>query len=187
MYDAFKSLLGIATDLEAFYWIIAIISTLVFLFKLLFGSFGMEKEFQTDFSDGHFSLNEIFSFLKVAGWVGVISIRLISLAPVAAVSASLVAGVGAFFLARLILKNLKRLESSGTLDLESAVGKVGTVYLTIPKGAQNAGQVQVEAQGRLCTLDAISPDTEIKTGEKVLVYGVKDNRLLVEPYQDVTV
>jgi membrane-bound ClpP family serine protease len=85
----------------------------------------------------------------------------------------------------LLLRKVKRFESYGTLNLENAIGKIGTVYLSIPANSNGEGQIQIEVQGRLTTLDAKSVGEEIKTGRKVLVYDVKDGKLLVSPYKDI--
>jgi membrane protein implicated in regulation of membrane protease activity len=182
MWESFKLFLGIQTNAEAIYWCLAIIGTLFFLLKILFSFFGGDAETShSDALDGHISLDSIFSFLKVAGWIGVICYRATTFAPLTILFVSLLSGSGAFALIGALVGRIRKLESDGTLNLENAVGKFGTVYLTIPREKSGEGQIQVEVQGRLCTLSALSADAELKTGEEVFVYSVENNKLLVVP------
>lgn len=182
MWESFKLFLGIETNAEAIYWCLAIVGTLFFLLKILFSFFGGEGDgAQSDFPDGYISLDSVFSFLKVAGWIGVICYRATSFAPLTILFVSLLSGSGAFALIGALIGRIRNLESDGTLNLENAVGKFGTVYLTIPQQKSGEGQVQVEVQGRLCTLSALSADAELKTGEEIFVYAVVNGKLLVVP------
>jgi membrane protein implicated in regulation of membrane protease activity len=64
------------------------------------------------------------------------------------------------------------------LDINNAVGATGTVYLRIPNGG--TGQVQVSIQGGLRIIDALAAgETELPTGTKVTVVGVRDSTTLV--------
>jgi hypothetical protein len=172
----FKSFLGIASDIEAVYWILAITSTALFLLKIFF-NFGDEHE-----GDGVVSLSSILSFLKVGAWMGVLCFRLTDFSVWTILLVTLLSGSMGFIGAVWVLRRLRGLESSGTLSLENAVGKIGTVYCSLPNDKNDVGQIQVEVQGRLATLNAKSDGVEIKTGSKVLVYGVENGALLVEPY-----
>jgi len=67
-----------------------------------------------------------------------------------------------------LLALMLKLQSSGTLNLNSAVGAEGRVYLTIPAGG--TGKVQVVIQERMLELDAQSENgEEIRTDENVTV------------------
>jgi membrane protein implicated in regulation of membrane protease activity len=183
MLDSFKTLLGISTDAEAFYWLMALLGTFFFIVKIVINLVGKDKsasDIDLDGSHDFFSIETILSFLKVAGWIGVLCFRLTSLSPMLVLLASLVSGTIAFFVAATTLKHLRHLEDDGTMNLENAVGKTGVVYLSLPGLNQGTGQIQVEVQGRFATLDAKS-DKPIKTGEKVFVYAVENNCLLVVP------
>jgi len=66
------------------------------------------------------------------------------------------AGLLAVWLISWVFTLFGRLQHSGTMDLRNAIGKNGRVYLTIPKGG--TGKVEVEVQGGLNVLDAVSED-----------------------------
>ena len=71
------------------------------------------------------------------------------------------------------------MQSSGSAKLSSAVGKQGSVYLTVPPGG--TGKVQVDIGGHLKVVDASSDsDEELKTGDRVeVVRSVAGNTLVV--------
>lgn len=72
-----------------------------------------------------------------------------------------------------------KLTESGTLNLNNAVGKVGTVYLTIPAKRGGLGKVQVKVQG-LQTLDAFTDNAEnIKTGALVEITEIINDEILL--------
>jgi membrane protein implicated in regulation of membrane protease activity len=71
-----------------------------------------------------------------------------------------------------------KLQSEGTLDVWNALGKEGTVYLTIPPTGK--GIVQINVQDTLRELSAVSKDkTEIKTGERIVVVDIVGGSTLV--------
>jgi len=89
-----------------------------------------------------------------------------------------VAGLFAVWVISLILAQMKRLQSDGTLNIQNAIGQSGSVYLIIP--TKGTGQVQVTVQGALRIFDAISTDGDIiETGKKIRVSGTIDNNTLV--------
>jgi len=209
--ETFKELLGIQSNLEAAYWVIAITATLLFISKFLLSIIGSDSgEGEIDGIDvsggdadisadmdisegsdsaeadtGYFSIDTVLSFLKGAGWIGVICYRFTRFSPGSIIAITLVSGVVTFFFAWFLLKNLKKFESSGNMEIKNAIGNTGSVYMNIPSSGNGRGQVQVELQGRLATLEAMSMNRELKTGEKILVCAIdkKTNTIMVAPYK----
>ncbi|MFM8978923.1 MAG: hypothetical protein ACKOSS_00435 [Planctomycetia bacterium] len=92
------------------------------------------------------------------------------------------AGTGGMLLVAFLLRSLRRLGSSGTLDVRNAVGSVGSVYLRIPAYGRGAGKVTLEVQGRSVELPAITDGDEIATGQRVKVVALSgDDTLKVMP------
>ena len=208
--ESFKAFLGIKTNIEAFYWLLALSGSFLFVVKILLAMLGGESDADADIdidadvdfdadsdvdvsddadSDADYSsiisINTIISFLNGAGWIGVICFRFTRINSLVVIPITLFTGFITLYFAFFLMKKLKRLESSGTIDNRSAIGNIGTVYLTIPPAGQGKGQIQVEVQGRLKTVDAKSDKGELKTGEKILVCYIdkKDNIYVVAPFK----
>lgn len=168
---------------------IAIISSLMLLVQLVLGLIGADHgmadlDVGADHSSGLgiFSLQTIATFFVGFGWVGVIWLNR-GYGLIWAVLCGLIVG-GALMIATIaLLRWLLRLQESGTLDYENAVGAVGTVYCPVPPRRGNGGQVEVVIQGRTVFADAITEAAEvIKTGAKVRVTSLLGrSTLVVEP------
>ena len=90
----------------------------------------------------------------------------------------LIAGIGTMLIIAKIVLEMQKLQSSGTMRMENALGKEGTVYLSIPE--DGPGKVSIVIQGGLRELEAVSSDNErISTGESVRVVKILSNRILV--------
>ena len=85
------------------------------------------------------------------------------------------AGLAAFYIVAFIMASLKRLESSGNLDLTNAVGQTGQVYLRIPARKTGVGKVTVEVQKRSLQLNAVTDGDQIDTGAPVRVLNLIGN------------
>lgn len=128
------------------------------------------------------SIQGIAAFLMMFGLVGLALTRESHVPLALAVPGALAAGVASMWLVAKIFQVMVRLQSSGTIDLASAVGQEGRVYLTIRPGT--GGQVQVAVQGRLGVYDAHArAGGEIATGREIRVVGVRSGQLLVEPLE----
>lgn len=121
--------------------------------------------------------------LMVMGWSGVLCFQLTRLSPLMILVTALSAGVMTFGSAVWLLRRVRHLESDGTLQPSNAIGCFGTVYLTIPAHGNGSGQVQIEIQGRLATLEAITDGPAIPTGTRVFVLDVSQGVLHVLPEQ----
>ncbi len=125
------------------------------------------------------SIQGIAAFLMMFGLVGLALTREAALGSQLAVAISLAAGLAAMWVVARVFTLMMRLQSSGTLDLEHAVGQEGVVYLTIKPSS--GGQIQLSVQGRLGVFDAqVDGGGEIATGRTVRVVGVRANQLVVE-------
>lgn len=123
------------------------------------------------------SLQGFTAFFLMFGLVGLACLKS-QTAQVTAMAAASVAGLASVWVIAKIFGSMRRLESSGNLDLSKAIGQTGTVYLTIP--ASGTGQIQVSVQGALQTLSASSKHrADIPTGTLVKVTGILDGSILV--------
>ena len=71
-----------------------------------------------------------------------------------------------------MMKQLSRLRADGSVRIDNAVGRTGTVYLRIPGHLGGVGKIQLNLQNRTVELSAWTDRSEIPTGATVLVTRV---------------
>jgi membrane protein implicated in regulation of membrane protease activity len=170
--------------------LIAIPSTLIMLIQtvmLLIGIGDGEGDIDGDeiFEGGDglvlFSVRGVVSTLTVMGWAAVALLE--TLSPALAISIAAVLGVATLFGTAYLMRAVARLQTSGNLDVENAVGKVATVYIPIPPKGTGAGKVTMTLQEKYCELSAVTLGAEkLSTGTLVRVVSVDGTGVLaVEP------
>jgi len=85
---------------------------------------------------------------------------------------ALAAGAGAMFLVAWVMRSLARLNAEGTARIERAIGKSGTVYLTVPGNKEGVGRVQLNLQNRTVECAAVTAHATLPNGTKVVVTAV---------------
>jgi len=86
---------------------------------------------------------------------------------------SIVAGAGAMFGVHWLMQALHKLRADGTVRIQRAVGRPGTVYLRIPPRKEGVGKVQVNVQNRTMEYEAMtSQEEELPVGTRVVVVDV---------------
>lgn len=139
-----------------------------------------DADSSTDASFKVLSLQTLTGFFMMGGLVGLAMCHS-GQPPQAAVAASLAAGLATVWVTAKIFRFFVRLQSSGTVRIENAVGRTGVVYLTIP--ARGTGKVHVRVQRRLREYGAVAANgQELQTGTPVVVTKVgSGNTLVVAP------
>ena len=90
-------------------------------------------------------------------------------------SGSIVAAAIAMVSTAYLTRWMLRMESSGSLQLEGAVGQSGTVYLPVPAHRSGFGKVQFALQGRTVEMRAVADEAmTLPTGASVIVISVVD-------------
>ncbi|MBN2893133.1 MAG: NfeD family protein [Bacteroidales bacterium] len=175
------------------YWILAVPSTAIFLILLVLSFFGADADADIDGGDigdvdigeglGGFilSFKSIISFVMMFGWAGIISMTF-DLSIALTIIVAVITGLVSLIAVASLLYFITKMSYSGTMNLENSIGKVGSVILRIPSKKQGIGQIQVNVQGSLRTLEAMTEEKEqIKSGTNVQVIDVQDNILIVIP------
>ncbi len=181
------------SSLQRIHWFIALPATVVFVIQLIMtltiggdadmdGVDGHDGDFSGEHGDGMhiFSLKSILAFLMFYGWGGLVAIENGMKVWWGIAGISFVLGAIMMVFTAWIFYALLKLQSSGTLRMENALGKEAEVYLTIPAKKNGNGKVQILIQGAYRTLDAVTEDIEdIKTGCFVEVVDVLNDILIV--------
>jgi hypothetical protein len=136
-----------------------------------------------DAGDGHgggvtfLSLQSIAGFFTMFGLVGM-GLLQVEAGSLWSLLGAVAAGAFTAWCTGMIFLGMRRLQSDGTLVLENAIGKNGTVYLTVPE--KGTGSVNVPVQGSMRTLDAVSEKgVRIPTGSLIKVVGLAAGSILV--------
>jgi len=129
-----------------------------------------------------FTLRGIIAMLAVGGWAGVAAIQFGAPWWLAVIAAA-VLGFLAMLLVAYCIKWALKLQSSGNIRYDNAVGKIGEVYMNIPAGNSGKGKINVVVQERYAEIEAVTnADRELRHGERVRVTGMADgNTVIVEP------
>ncbi len=180
------------TELQHIFAFIAIPATLVLIVQtvLLFFGIGDGDDFDID-GDGIpdietgddgltlFSVRGIIGMLCIAGWSGITFIDL-GLSDVLSVFLSIVCGGLTLFGIAYLMKAILKLQSNGNIQLGSAVGKTGQVYIPIPANGSGRGKINLVVQDRFIEVEAVTQSSEpLKTGETVRVVSTDDMGLVM--------
>jgi hypothetical protein len=176
--------------IEKIFWSIAIPASTLFIIQLVLTFIGFDHD--TDIT-GHsdisvdgdhgitsqfFSIKSLVAFFTVFAWTG-LACADGGLSVFPSILISIIAGVIMVLIMATLFYYMSKLSDSGTLNINNAIHKIGTTYLTIPASRKGMGKVQVKVQG-LQTLDALTDDEEdIKTGSIIEVTGVVSNEILL--------
>ncbi len=179
---------------EKVYWIIAIPSTLLLLIQVVLTLAGGEADdFDTDFDgdldsggdmDGgigwqFFTYKNVLGFFTIFSWTG-LGVLQIGLGLVFALVISIISGLIMMAIMATLFYYINKLHQSGTMIIEHAVGQTGEVYLRIPPNRQGHGKVQVQVQGTLREMEAITDDErELPTGSIAQVLEIVNNQILL--------
>ncbi|MFC2152490.1 hypothetical protein ACFLSE_08185 [Bacteroidota bacterium] len=177
--------------IEKIYWCIAIPFSVLFILQIILTFFGgdideIEADGDSDVSvdsdtgiDFQFiTLKNLVAFFTIFGWAGVACLDG-GLGIGKTVIISTISGLIMMTIMASIVYFMGKLSDSGTLNINNAIGKTGSVYLPIPAKRDGLGKVQVKVQG-LRTLDAMTDyEEEIKTGAVVDVVEILNGEILV--------
>lgn len=180
------------STIESIYWLIASLSSLIFIIVLIMsflggdmgaGDMDIDAEIDADTGIGFqfFSLKNLVGFFTIFGWVGLAMLDSGSTSGTSILVAS-ICGLVMMSIMAATFYFLSKMVSDGTLNVNNAIGSIGEVYLPIGKDRSSMGKVQIKVQGSLRTLDAITDETEELPRAQVIkvIEVVSAELLLVE-------
>jgi len=175
---------------EQIYWAFAIPSTAIFLMMLILtfvvGDLGdMDGDVDTDIDadDGigfqFFTVKNLVSFFTIFGWVGIGCIDM-GYSEMATIIISFVSGLAMMVLMATIFYMMSKLVEDGTMKTKNAIGKLGEVYIIVPKKGNGFGRIQLNIQGAMREMEAMTNDEkDLQVGKIVKVLKVVDKHILV--------
>ena len=186
MMDWFSNL----EALPKFYWVVALISSFVFVIVIIMTFVGIDGaedfddvdtsiEADTGIEFQFISLKNLIGFFTLFGWSGIACIDAGLSRPVT-VLISTICGLIMMTIMAAMFYYMKKLTDSGTLNYKNAIGSVGEVYLTVGANRSNIGKVSIRVQGTLRELEAMSDSImELKSGTIIKVVDVTSNGILI--------
>lgn len=130
-----------------------------------------DHEHQHSWFVGVLSLRAIVSaitFFGIAGMTGTAR----KMDEPATLGAAALAGLAAITVVAYTMRFLHKLKAEGTVRIDRAVGKNGTVYLTVPEKKSGVGKVTLSLQNRTMEYQAVTAESALATGSKIVVVGV---------------
>jgi membrane protein implicated in regulation of membrane protease activity len=190
-----KILFAQFNGLEMFFLICAIIGGAFVSIRLVMQLIGIGHDGGGDFDtgghgfDAHhadsdigfkvLSLHGLTSFLMMFGLVGLALYRQSRMGAFISIVGAVAAGLASVWIIKKLFSLILKLQSSGTISIDSTVGSQGRVYLKIP--ANGTGRVLVSVNNSLREYEAASSDEkEISTDTPIRVIWVDGNVLVVE-------
>ncbi len=182
-----------------FFYIVAFGSSLVLVIMLLLNMIGLSHG-DTDLGavGGHdispvggahlldhdtglswLSVRTLLAFLVGFGWGGVMVWEATGNTALTIISATLIGAIF-MFIVFWLMNAIFKLRDSGNINFANAIGKVATVYITIPPKREGSGQVQVTVQGRLREASALTDYEErLAPGTKVVITKQLDSTTFI--------
>lgn len=125
-----------------------------------------------------FTIRGIVAFFSVGGWTGLVLSKYTS--SYIAIPIAFIAGTAALVGIALLFKYAMRFQDKGNIDIKNAIGKVGSVYLTIPANKTGKGKINVMVQERFVELDAVTDNNQpILTWSIIEVAGIIDQQTVL--------
>ncbi len=99
--------------------------------------------------------------------------------PMVSLAIALLGGWIAGAAVAFVMGFINKLQSSGNVKLESAIGKTATVYIPIPENKTNTGKIQLSIQGRIDEMEAMTPGPAQPSGATVVIKEIVDGRIAI--------
>jgi membrane protein implicated in regulation of membrane protease activity len=174
---------------EKVFWYMAIPSSIVFLIMTVLTFMGMDStdgldadfEGDTEDSGGAFQLftfRNLVSFITVFSWSGITCLQN-SMSLTTSLIVSVLLGLVMVLILSSLFYFIGKLQVNYTPDIKHSIGKLGKVYLRIPKNG--TGKVIVSYGGTNRIVDAMSKEYDCPTGSRVKITSEESGVLIVEP------
>lgn len=173
-------------------WVITLTASLIFIIQTILTFIGMDSDGGLDLPDGDIDVNthteafpfQLFTFRNFINFFLGFGWTAISLEgkthPILAIILSILVGIALVAAVMYIFYLMSKMEQSGNIEITSAIGCKGNVYLTIPGKRTGEGKVQISIQGAIREFDAMTDGEILHNGTPIQVMDIlNENMLLV--------
>jgi hypothetical protein len=144
------------------------------------GDAGADADMQMPFH--FFTFRNLVNFFLGFSWTGISFYNVID-SKVGLTFLGAFIGLLLVSIVMVLLYALSRAVQSGNIDINNAVGRMATVYYTIPAVGKGMGKVQLSVQQAVREYDALSElDEAIPTGRMARIKSVVDAHTLLVEY-----
>jgi hypothetical protein len=187
--DSYSTWWAALTPALKIYWAIAIPFSVFFLLQMILSLMGggdhpdnvPDVDVETDhgISFQFLTLKNMVGFFTIFSWTGIAGTN-VGWSTGATLLIATLSGLLMMAMMASVFYLMSKMNTSGTMKIEEAVGKSGEVYLAIPAKRHSIGKIQIVVGGLLRTLDAMTDEEEnISTGRQATVSAVLDNNVLL--------
>lgn len=174
---------------EQIFWAIAVPSSLFMIIILITTFLGgdemlggdVDASIEMDSGAGFqfFTLKNLIGFFTIFGWVGIGCLRG-GLDELPTLFIAFICGSIMMAAMATIFYFVSRLVEDGTFKMSNAIGRLGEIYLPVPPAGSGIGKVQINVQGTVREIDAMThDDTLLSTGTVVKVNEIIDGHILL--------
>lgn len=169
---------------EQLFWIIAVVSTVVFLLVLIGNLFHIRKipSFNSGFQ--FFKLKNCLAFFTIFGWVGIASMYQ-GYGFVMSLIIAFISGIVMMLVMTALFYYVKKMTEGGTVEYKNELNSKGEVQSDVGRKRSKIGRVQINIQGNTREMDAVTDfEHDIAKGTLIQVESVTESGvLIIKPLQ----
>jgi len=164
---------------------LGIITSIIFLLQNLFVFLGFDSDTDTDADgdlDSHFaffSFKNLVLFLAIFAWSN-LSIISNGIGTLSAFFQGILYGILAVAGNILIMKFFSKFQTNVIQDYSDLIGSNCKVYLRVPPAGEGFGQIEIEHNGSIKYIKAVSDTVEYPTGSFGKIIKVENNLVILK-------
>lgn len=164
---------------EQLFWIIAVVSTVLFLLVLIGNLFGKKQHINLRSGFQFFKLKNCVAFFTIFGWVGIAGLYQ-GFNLTTTLIFSFISGIVMMFVMTSLYYYVKKMTEGGTVEYKNELNSKGEVFVEVGKLRSRIGKVKIKIEGILKEMDAVTDfEHDIKIGTLIQVESVTENGILI--------
>ena len=175
--------------LEQIFWGLAIPASAVLTILLITTFLGFDSDMDIGVDDGveidggagfqFFTFKNLVGFFTIFGWVGLGCVAS-GFSEFTSVGIAFVSGIVMMASMASIFYFMSKMTEDGTMVITSSIGRLAEAYMPIPADGLGIGRVQINIQGGIREMEAMTHDnTTLPTGTVVRVLDIIDGHILL--------